>query len=79
MVYLPTKKVSGKHYKVYKEPLKKGKKIPSKAELLRRALKRVSKLEDHEEWIDLYLQDTRASFTVGWIKEFILRLMWLKK
>ena len=52
MVYLPTKKVTGKHYKIYKEPLKKGKKIPSKAELLRRALKRVSKLEDHEEWID---------------------------
>lgn len=48
-MYLKTKIVKGKHFKVYEEAKKF---VPTKAELLRRALKKVERLATHEEWID---------------------------
>ena len=59
-LFLPTKTIKGKSFKTYK-----GTKVPTKAELLRRALKKVKRLETHENWIDFI----PATFTLqvhGW-------------
>jgi len=60
---IDTEKVKGKSYKVYK-----GTKIPTKAEFLRRALKKAKDLDVHEKWIDFI----PATFTLqlhGWFDE----------
>jgi len=64
-----TKTVSGKHFKLYQEVLKKkGIKVPTKAEFLKRTLKLVHAQDEHLEWIDFY----PAQFTLqlhGWFDE----------
>lgn len=65
MVFIPRKKVKKKRYYRYKEAKKL---IPTKAELLRRALKKAKEIEYHAEWIDFI----PAKFSLqlhGWISK----------
>ncbi len=50
MSYIPRTKVKGQHYFIYSESGKK--KIPTKAEMLRRALLKAKSVEDHAKFID---------------------------
>jgi len=65
MVYIPRKVQRGKHYALYTEALKKGKKVKTKAALLKEALRKAEELEEHTPEIDFI----PANFTLqvhGW-------------